>query len=226
MRLLIVEDESALAIPLARGLSRESYAVDVAGDGGQALKLVAANEYDLVILDLNLPVLDGLSVLQQLKADRPELLVMALTARSAPQQRVSGLDLGADDYLVKPFDYGELRARIRALLRRDMRSRELALTAGDLKLDPAGHTVWQGRRRMELTRKEFSILEFLIRHPGEVVSQEELLEHVWNDDVNPFTNVVRTHINSLRRKLRDSPRTPRYITTVVGRGYRLEGGRD
>jgi DNA-binding response OmpR family regulator len=222
VRLLLIEDENSLATPLARGLSREGYAIDVACDGAEALAFAGVNDYDLVVLDLNLPVVDGLAVLQRLKADRPKLLVIALTARGTAQQRIAGLDLGADDYLVKPFDYGELCARIRALLRRDLRSREPVLSAGDLKLDPAGHVVWQGKRRLELTRKEFGILEYLMRRPGEVISQEDLLEHVWNEEANPYTNVIRTHVTSLRRKLGDSVTTPSYITTVIGRGYRLE----
>jgi DNA-binding response OmpR family regulator len=222
VRLLLIEDESALATPLAKGLTREGYAVDVVYNGADALTFTGVNEYDLAILDLNLPVMDGLTVLKQLKNDSPELLIIALTARGAPHQRIAGLDLGADDYLVKPFDFGELCARIRALFRRDLRTREPVLSSGDLKLDPAGYVVWQGKRRLELTRKEFGILEYMMRRPGEVISQEDLLEHVWNEEANPYTNVVRTHINSLRRKLRDSASTPHYIATVIGRGYRLE----
>ncbi|MBC7343935.1 MAG: response regulator transcription factor, partial [Clostridia bacterium] len=135
--------------------------------------------------------------------------------------KVAGLDLGADDYMVKPFHFEELAARLRALLRRDLRVREPVLQCGDLKLDPASCTVWKGNRRLELTRKEFGILEYLMRHPGEIISQEELLEHVWDMNANPFTNTVRVHIRSLRCKLGDDADNPRYIKTVVGEGYCL-----
>lgn len=144
-----------------------------------------------------------------------------LTARSQPDERVMGLDVGADDYLVKPFHFAELLARIRALLRRDMRVRTPLLQYEDVKLDPMARVAWQGNRRLELTSKEFSILEYLLRHQGEVVSQEALLEHVWDMQANPLTNTVRVHINSLRRKLTDMAETPRYIETSIGQGYRL-----
>ncbi len=221
MRLLVIEDEVDLADALARGLRKQGYAVDVAADGEQGWELAEVNEYDLVILDLNLPGVDGLEVCRRLRASRPHLLILMLTARSHPADRVTGLDLGADDYLVKPFHFEELGARIRALLRRDLRVREPILEWGELKLDPTARIIWHGNRRLELTRKEFGILEYLMRHPGEVVSQEELLEHVWDAEVDPFTQTVRVHINSLRRKLGDDARAPRYIETVVGEGYRL-----
>ena len=144
-----------------------------------------------------------------------------LTARSHPLERVSGLDAGADDYLIKPFSFEELAARVRALLRRDLRVREPLLQLEDLKLDPAGRVAWQGKRRLDLTRKELGLLEYLMRHPNEVISQEELLEHIWDAQTNLFTNTVRVHINSLRRKLVDDISHPRYIETVVGQGYRL-----
>jgi DNA-binding response OmpR family regulator len=144
-----------------------------------------------------------------------------LTARSRVEDRVIGLDMGADDYLVKPFHFEELAARIRALLRRDLRVREPILIVGDLKLDPASQTAWQRKRRLELTSKELAILEYLMRRPGEVVSQEEIIEHIWGEEVNLFTNSVRVHIHSLRRKLGDTTDYPRYIDTVVGQGYRL-----
>jgi DNA-binding response OmpR family regulator len=144
-----------------------------------------------------------------------------VTARSQVEDRVIGLDMGADDYLVKPFRFEELAARIRALLRRDLRVREPILMVGDLKLDPASQTVWQRKRRLELTSKEFAILEYLMRRPGEVVSQEEIIEHVWGEEVNLFTASVRVHIHSLRRKLGDTADNPCFIDTIVGQGYRL-----
>jgi DNA-binding response OmpR family regulator len=221
MRLLVIEDEPDLADGLARGLRHQGYAIDVAYDGLQGWELANANEYDLLILDLNLPAMDGLEVCRRVRAAHPALLILMLTARSGLDERVAGLDLGADDYLVKPFHFAELVARIRALLRRDMRVRAPLLQAKDLKLDPLGRVAWLGNRRLELTGKEFSILEYLMRHQGEVVSQEALLEHVWDMQANPLTNTVRVHINSLRRKLEDMAETPYYIETCIGHGYRL-----
>lgn len=221
MRLLVVEDESDLARALAKGLRRVGYAVDMASNGIQGWQQAEINEYDLLILDLSLPGMDGLEVCRRLRLSRPELLIMMLTARSKLDERVIGLDCGADDYLVKPFHFEELIARIRALFRRDIRARTPLLQFQDLKLDPTARVVWQQNRRVELTGKEFGILEYLLRRQGEVVSQEDLLEHVWDTLANPFTNTVRVHINSLRRKLRDTAETPRYIETIVNQGYRL-----
>jgi DNA-binding response OmpR family regulator len=221
MRILIVEDELDLANALARGLRQQGYAVDIAVTGEEGWEKGEVNEYDLAILDLNLPEMDGLEVCRRLRDSKPELLILMLTARSRLEDKVTGLDLGADDYLVKPFHFEELTARIRALLRRDLRVRAPILKAGDLTLDPASRTAWQGKRRLELTTKEFAILEYLMRHSVEVVSQEELIEHVWGEEVNMFTSSVRVHIHSLRRALGDSAEHPRYIETVVGQGYRL-----
>jgi len=221
MRLLVIEDEPDLAEGLARGLRHHGYAVDIAYDGLQGWELAITNDYDLLILDLNLPAMDGLEVCRRVRANRPALLILMLTARSGPDERVVGLDLGADDYLVKPFHFAELVARIRALLRRDMRARTPLLQYRDLKLDPIARVAWLGKRRLELTGKEFSILEYLMRHQGEVVSQETLLEHVWDMQANPLTNTVRVHINSLRRKLEDMAEASCYIETCIGHGYRL-----
>lgn len=221
MRLLVVEDEADLAHALAKGLRRQGYAVDLAFDGKQGFELAGINDYDLLILDLNLPEMDGLEVCRRLRASQLSMLILILTARDRPDERIAGLDLGADDYLVKPFHFGELTARIRALLRRDMRIRSPLLQYKDLKLDPTARILWQDNLRLELTGKEFGIIEYLLRHQGEIVSQETLLEHVWDMEANPFTNTVRVHINSLRRKLEDMAETPRYIETIVGQGYRL-----
>lgn len=221
MRILIVEDELDLANALARGLRQKGYAVDIAVNGEEGWELGQINEYDLAILDLNLPKLDGMEVCKRLRSSKPKMLILMLTARSRLEDKIIGLDLGADDYLVKPFHFEELTARIRALLRRDLRVREPILHAGDLKVDPASRIAWQGKRRLELTAKEFAILEYLMRHPGEVVSQEKLIEHVWNEDVNLFTTSVRVHIHSLRRKLGDNVDCPQYIETIAGIGYRL-----
>jgi DNA-binding response OmpR family regulator len=222
MRLLVVDDAPDIATLLLLAFHVDGYAVDTAASGEQALELAAIHEYDVAILDLGLPDMDGLEVCRRLRADLPRLLIIILTARTEIEQRVAGLDAGADDYLTKPFDYQELCARVRALLRRDLRAREPLLQCGDLALDPAARTAAQGHRRLTLTRKEFGILEYLLRRRGEIVSQEELLEHVWNAEANPFTNTVRVHVNALRRKLGDTPAMPRYIQTVVGAGYRLD----
>jgi len=221
MRLLVIEDEPDIASALEKGLRQVGYAVDTALDGERGSELALVNDYDLLILDLNLPGVDGLEVCHRVRAECPSLLILMLTARSRPDERVAGLDLGADDYLVKPFHFAELTARVRALLRRDLRVRVPLLQYKDVKLDPAARVVWKGNRRVELTSKEFGILEYLLRHRGEIVSQEAILEHVWDMQTNPLTNTVRVHINSLRRKLEDIAETPRYIETIVGQGYRV-----
>ncbi|RPI35023.1 MAG: DNA-binding response regulator [Chloroflexota bacterium] len=222
MRILIIEDEIDLATAIGEGLRQQGYAVDIALGGEQGCLAAETNVYDLLILDLNLPGIDGLEICRRLRREQPNLLILILTSRGRPEERITGLDQGADDYLAKPFHFGELSARLRALLRRDLRVREPLLVFRDLKLDPAARQAWQGSRPLELTRKEFAILEYFLRRPGEVVSQECLLEHVWDANVDLFTNVVRVHINSLRRKLGDAPgETPGYIETVIGQGYRL-----
>ena len=173
MRLLIIEDDRELASAVSRGLSQQGYAVDTAADGEEGLYLADVNEYDLVLLDLNLPEMDGLEVLRHLRTGNAELPVLILTARGRTEERVKGLDFGADDYLVKPFQFEELCARLRALMRRDAKSRSPVLRCKDLALDPASHTAWRGRRRLELTRKEFGVLEYLMRQSGNPVTQEE-----------------------------------------------------
>ncbi len=216
MRILVVEDEVDLAKALARGLKQEGYAVDTALSGEEGWIKGEIHAYDLIILDLNLPDIDGLEVCRRLRESKPELLILMLTARERLEDRVTGLDWGADDYLVKPFYFEELLARIRALLRRDLRARQPVLQAGDLILDPATRLAWKGKQPLVLTAKEFAILEYLMRHPGEVVLQEDIIEHVWGEDVNLFTSSVRVHIHSLRRKLGDDAKQPRYIETVFG----------
>jgi len=221
VRLLIVDDEDDFTVSLARGLREQGYATDVAADGKVALELDEVNDYDLVILDLNLPGLDGIEVCRRMRAARPALLILMLTARERLADRILGLDVGADDYLVKPFHFAELTARLRALLRRDLRVRAPFLEWRDLRLDEVGRVVWLGSRRLDLTAKEFGCLEYLLRHKGDIISQEALLEHVWDGSVNPFSATVRMHIASLRRKLGDPADAPQYIETVTGQGYRL-----
>jgi len=228
MRLLVVEDEVDLADALARGLRREGYAVDVAHDGADALEHLGVTAYDLVCLDLNLPVIDGLEVCRRLRddpayapqPDDPAPRVLMLTARDSIEDRVSGLDHGADDYLVKPFSFAELAARVRSLLRRDAGRTGAELRVGDLRLDSARFEAWRGDRRLDLTAKEFAVLRHFMAHAGEVLSQEHLLEHVWDEHADPFTNTVRVTVGTLRRKLADDD-GDQPIETVVGRGYRL-----
>jgi DNA-binding response OmpR family regulator len=166
--------------------------------------------------------MDGLEVCRLLRRQRPDLLILILTARDQIRDRVIGLDIGADDYLVKPFHFEELTARIRALLRRDLRVREPILHVGDLQIDPAERIAWKGKRRLDLTAKEFSILEYLARHKGEIITSEQLIEHIWGEgEIDPFSGSVRVHIYSLRRKLGDKSDSNRYIETIIGQGYRL-----
>ena len=221
MRLLIVEDEKDVADALFRGLLRNGYAVDVAENGEKTLEAIEVNDYDLLILDLNLPDIDGLEICRLVRDKFPSLLILILTARGKQKDIVNGLDNGADDYLIKPFHFQELLARIRALFRRDIRTREPILKIQNISLDPIEKVVWKSDRRIQLTRKEFGILEYLMRHPNEVISQEEILDHVWGSMVNVFSNTVRVHIQSLRQKLGDDCATPRYIMTVIGIGYRF-----
>ena len=235
MRLLVVEDEPELADAVARGLRRDGYAVDVAHDGQEALDRLAINAYDLVCLDLNLPEVDGLEVCRRLRSDpylqpangEPSPRVLMLTARDKLGDRVAGLDEGADDYLVKPFAFDELLARVRTLLRRDSGRTGALLTVGDLTLDTARFEAARAGRPVDLTAKEFALLRYFMSHPGEVLSQEHLLEHVWDENTDPFTNTVRVTVGTLRRKLAaataeapdESDDQP--IETVVGAGYRL-----
>jgi DNA-binding response OmpR family regulator len=218
MRILVTEDEKDLADALAKGLERQGYAVDVAYDGEESLRLAEVNEYDLLVLDLNLPKVDGMEVCQRLRDSGSSIGILMLTARASLDSRVDGLDIGADDYLVKPFHFPELLARIRAILRREGEHKKPILRTGDLVLDP--NTVRASVRdtQITLTAKEFGILEYLMRNVGRVVSQEELLEHVWSEDANLFTQSIKVHINNLRKKL-DAAGGEGLISTIKGKGY-------
>jgi len=220
MRLLVVDDEVDLADAVARGLRREGYAVDVANDGVEALEKLAINEYDLVCLDITMPEVDGREVCRRLRDDPavdPKPRVLMLTARDSLEDRVAGLDDGADDYLVKPFAFPELSARVRSLLRRDAGSSTAVLQVGELRLDTARHEAFRGDAELDLTAKEFALLRYFMANPGRVLSQETLLEHVWDENADPFTNTVRVTVGTLRRKIGDPP----LIETVIGSGYRL-----
>ena len=217
MRLLIVEDERDLADALARGLRRDGWAVDVVFDGSSALEHADLNPYDVVLLDRNLPVMHGDVVCAELHARRSPARILMLTASATIEDRVDGLDKGADDYLAKPFDFAELKARLRALVRRGTEVRAPVVVRAGITLDPAQRTVTRDSREITLTPKEFAVLEILMRADGRVVRTEELLERAWDEHADPFTNAVRVVVMTLRRRLGDPP----VIETVVGAGYRL-----
>ncbi|HJP15610.1 MAG TPA: response regulator transcription factor [Acidimicrobiales bacterium] len=223
MRVLVVDDEVDLAEAIARGLRRQGYAVDIANNGEEAIEKSSYTTYDLVCLDLTMPDIDGLEVCQILRETPSEGIVpriLMLTARDTIEERIAGLDVGADDYLVKPFAFDELAARIRSLLRRDGGRSGAILQVGSLTMDTARHVVTRNTRTLNLTAKEFAVLRYLMSRPGDVVSQEDLLEHVWDEHADPFTNTVRVTVGTLRRKVNSEDETA-LLETVVGRGYRL-----
>jgi DNA-binding response OmpR family regulator len=217
VRVLVAEDEQRLADAIARGLRREGMAVDVAPDGSDALIKARVVRYDVVVLDRDLPGIHGDEVCRAVRGERPETGILMLTAAGALEDLVEGLSLGADDYLPKPFRFAELVARIHALARRAAPSRPPVLAHADIVLDPARRHVERGGHTLELARKEFAVLEALMSAEGATVSAEELLERVWDEQIDPFTNVVRMTIMTLRRKLGD----PAVVETVIGVGYRL-----
>jgi DNA-binding response OmpR family regulator len=223
MRLLVVEDEVDMAEAVAKGLRREGYAVDIATDGAAALERLAYTEYDLLCLDLTIPGVDGREICRRVRAGETastEARVLMLTARDGIDDRVAGLDDGADDYLVKPYAFAELTARVRTLLRRDAGRSGAVLRVGDLELDTARLEAKRGDRVLDLTAKELSLLRFFMSRPGEVLSSETLLEHVWDEFTDPFTNTVRVMVGTLRRKL-TAGGEPQLIETLIGAGYRL-----
>ncbi len=222
MHILVVEDEQRLATLLRRVLAAERHVVDIASDGPTGLDLAASESYDLVILDLMLPGMDGLDVCRALRASKIWVPILMLTARGALEDRVAGLDVGADDYLVKPFAMQELLARVRALLRRGRAPEtETQLRVADLTLDLLRHEARRGERVIELAAKEFALLEFLMRHPGQVLTRTQIIDHVWRYDLDALSNVVDIYIHYLRNKVdRGFPRS--LISTVRGVGYRIE----
>ena len=225
MRVLVVEDEQRLAAAVRRGLNAEGFVVDLAHDGVDGLHLARQGGYDAVVLDLMLPGLSGYKVCEQLRAERNWVPVLILSAKDGEYDQADGLDLGADDYLTKPFSYVVLAARLRALLRRGARPRPAVLAAGDLFLDPASRAVRRGEVGIDLTPREFALLEYLIRRPGQVVPKAELLDHVREQDSVADLNVVEVYAGYLRRKI-DVPFGRNALQTVRGAGYRLaaDGG--
>jgi DNA-binding response OmpR family regulator len=222
MRLLLAEDDKAVASFIQKGLAAEQYAVDVSGDGEEAQYLLEQFDYDLVILDLGLPNLNGLEILKRLRASKHSVPVLVLTAWSRVEDRVKGLDLGADDYLTKPFAFAELSARLRALLRRAAQPPDMILQVEDLQMNRAERTVRRAGQLVELTPKEFALLEYLLRNAGRCVTRTMIIEHVWNLSFDPMTNVVDVYINYLRNKV-DRDHAKKLLRTVRGVGYQLGG---
>jgi DNA-binding response OmpR family regulator len=222
MRVLVVEDEKRLAWSLRVGLEAEGFAVDVAADGTDGLWLARENEYDAIVLDLMLPGVNGYQVCATLRAEQNWTPILMLTAKVGEWDQVEGLDTGADDYMTKPFSYPVLVARLRAVARRGARERPTQLTAGDLRIDPAARRVWRGDTEVELTAREFSLLEFLARNTGDVVSKQRILDAVWDVDFDGDPNIVEVYIRHLRNKV-DRPFGREAIQTLRGAGYRLGG---
>jgi two-component system, OmpR family, response regulator len=222
VRVLVVEDEPRLARALQRGLTAEGYAVEVCGDGMTALETLRHEEWDAVILDIMLPRLSGYRVVRALRAEGVWVPVLMLSAKDGEYDQADGLDSGADDYLTKPFSFVVLLAKLRALLRRGAPERPAVLEAGGLRLDPASRRVTRGEAEISLTAREFSLLEYLIRRPGQVVTKTELLDHVWDASADTDPNIVEVYVGYLRRKI-DQPFGERSLQTVRGAGYRLGG---
>jgi len=221
MRILVVEDEKKVSGFIKKGLQEEGYAVDVAFDGKTGLQMAMDRIHDLIVLDIHLPGMDGLSLLHQLRTARVSTPVLLLTVRANIEDKVLGLDSGADDYLTKPFAFQELVARIRALLRRQTEEKLPVLRFADLTLDPARRVVLRGARKIDLTAKEYALLDYFIRNPGRVLTRTMIVEHVWDYNFDSMTNIIDVYVNYLRRKI-DSDREHKLIRTVRGVGYVLK----
>lgn len=220
-RLLFAEDDKQLLTAISRGLHEAGYKVDQAADGAQALTLARENEYELLILDVLLPKKSGIEVCQAIREGGSRVPILMLTALDAVEQRIAGLDAGADDYLTKPFDFGELLARLRALTRRHREKAPARLVIGDLEIDSERHTVRRGGRKIELTAREFTLLQYLANNAGRVVTRAELMEHVWDDTRNTYSNIIDVYAGRLRRKIDDGERDAMFAT-VRGVGFRLD----
>ncbi len=223
MRILLVEDEPAAAQMLAKGLREQTFAVDLAGDGEAALYQASINDYDLILLDVNLPGKDGLQVCRELRANGSTVPVLMLTARDAVQDRVAGLDTGADDYLTKPYAFHELLARVRAILRRGPAFSSDTLAVGDLAIDKKARSVKRDGSMIELTAKEYALLEYLAQHADQVVGRADIAEHVWDENFDPFSNLIEVYIQRLRRKIDDN-HSHKLLRTRRGEGYMLTSG--
>lgn len=223
MRLLVAEDEKDMNRLITRALEKEGYGVDSCFDGEEAMDYLESAEYDGVILDIMMPKMDGHQVLKKLRARGSNLPVLFLTARDSIADRVAGLDLGADDYLIKPFDFDELLARVRAMMRKRSGHKTSVITIGDLKIDTGSHEVTRGDRSIELSSREYSILEYMAMHPGQVLSREQIETHVWNFDYSGGSNVVDVYISYLRKKI-DGKKNVKLIRTVWGTGWMIKEG--
>jgi len=223
MKVLVVEDEKKVAGFIKRGLEEDEYSVTVVHDGVEGLKQAQAGEYSLVILDLMLPKKDGLTVIKELREGGSLVPVLMLTARGTTEDIVSGLDAGSDDYLTKPFAFAELLARVRALLRRSEQDRGAEIFFADLRLDPVSHKVWRSGTEIDLTAKEYGLLEYLVRNPNTVLSRAMIAEHVWDYAFDSFTNIIDVYVNYLRKKV-DKDYPAKLIHTVRGQGYILREG--
>ena len=221
MRILLVEDEKKIAAFIERGLTEQHYTVDVAQDGNEGLYLAEVNPYDLVILDIMLPGKDGFAVCRELRKQKNEVPILMLTARDDVRDKIYGLDSGADDYLTKPFAFGEFLARVRVLLRRNRAVKTTVLRVGDLELDQLSHDVTRAGKTIELTATEYALLEYLMIHAGQVVTRTMISEHVWNQDFDSFSNVINVYINYLRKKV-DAGFPVKLIHSVRGRGYMIK----
>jgi heavy metal response regulator len=222
MRILIIEDEKKIADFIKRGLKEEGYAVDSAYDGESGLFMAKTNEYDLILLDLMLPKMDGVAVCRGLREEKNPAPVIMLTAKDAVRDKVAGLDAGADDYLTKPFAFEELLARVRAILRKKGSCMPAKLKVADLELDLYTHKVYRAGKEISLTAKEYALLEYLMRNAGSIVTRTMISEHVWDIDFDTFTNVIDVYINYLRNKI-DAGFAKKLIHTIRGRGYMLKG---
>ncbi len=223
MRILVVEDEKKVASFIKRGLEEENFAVDVAYDGDEGLYLAENNPYDVILMDLMLPKKDGLSVIRELRDKEISTPVLCLTAKDSVEDIVSGLDSGSDDYLTKPFAFGELLARVKALARRTAKDRGAEIYFADLRLDPVTHKVWRANKEIDLTAKEYGLLEYFMRHPNEVLTRAMIAEHVWDYTFDSFTNIIDVYVNYLRKKV-DRDFDKKLIHTVRGVGYVLREG--
>lgn len=221
MKLLLVEDEQDLLNAYQKGLKAEGYGIDVAASAEDALELLSYNKYDCIVLDLNLPKMSGLELLESIREEDDQTKIMIVSANHTVDQRIAGLDKGANDYLIKPFDFQELKARLRALMRRDFSVKPTILVSGDFSLDLALHQVKYKDKVIGLTVKEYAIFSYLLQNQDHIVSAEELLEKCWNEEADPFTDVMRVHIYALRKKIHAITERDDVILTVKGVGYRL-----
>ena len=223
MKILVVEDEKKVAGFIKRGLEEEQYEVTVAHDGAEGAKLAVEGEYNLIVLDVMLPKKDGLTIVKEMREAGKRTPVLMLTAKTTTEDIVSGLDAGSDDYLTKPFAFAELTARVRALLRREGQDRGAEITFADLRLDPVSHKVWRSGKEIDLTAKEYGLLEYLMRNPNTVLSRAMIADHVWDYAFDSFTNIIDVYVNYLRKKV-DKDYPVKLIHTVRGQGYVLREG--